>query len=146
MENPDSKTSSVPARHWKFERRHHLEARSTGSCGGFAKREISCRASARRNSHFHRLLAPRSTTFMPGHHRVFSSGNTLDRIAAVLGADCIERMLQNADVCLQGGAPFGCDWFQSGLLLGVKCILCVVGSLFVIWMSWFTIAPRTCGR
>jgi len=40
-----------------------------------------------------------------------------------------------ASLWVNGGAPFGWDWFQSGLLAGVKWILCVVGSLFLIVMS-----------
>src|SRR5882724_7230309 len=52
------KFPSVPAQHWKFERRHHLEAWfAVGSCR-LAECEIGLSTSACRNGHGHLLRRP----------------------------------------------------------------------------------------
>src|SRR5882724_12250424 len=104
--------TSVAAQHWKLERRHHLKTPSARGRGGLAKGEVCFRGSVCGNRNRHRLLSTSSSAFMPRNNRVSSRGNALDRVAAILGTNCEERVLQDADVGFHPGMLIALDRHQ----------------------------------
>src|ERR1700730_14712838 len=92
-------TRLMPARHWKFDRRQHLQrARLSTQRSSAAKKEVGGRSALCRNGNFHHFLRPVGSAFMPRDYGVLPWWHALDRKAAISCAHREERMLQDTDI------------------------------------------------